>query len=524
MSGFQINTDVKIVENKTFLKKAQDLYPKLYYTERKALSTVKVVDDENGLHGVSVQKIGDYNGITEPMGKDDEIVLDFGNHYVGQLKFDIDFVGSPPDAPLLFEIRLGEMPVEVHKSLDLYDSWLSKSLIQQRQIHIDVPPHNYECDTRFAFRYLKIRVIDTSAKFKVTFSNIRVDHRTSADVSKLKPFEYTNPDLEAIDKASLKTLEDCMQEVFEDGPKRDRRLWLGDLYLQAQANYVSYDNIDLIKRCLYIFASQPTEQGFLSSCIFTREEIIPDDTYLADYWLHIINTVHDYYNHTQDKELVEEFWETMEKVLVYTRTFFNKETGVVDEREGWWSFFDWNEDLLKATSFNGIYAFTLNNFINLSKIFRPDTVASLEEELAAVRKASYDNFFDKEQGLFTAGPEKQISWHSQVWMILGGVVTGADAEAVLRKTIEVNPSVKLITPYAHHFLMEAMITSGMRKEASEHLRFFWKSQIDLGADTLWELYDPNDLKRSPYGDNLANSYCHAWSCTPTYFIRKNLVD
>lgn len=29
---------------------------------------------------------------------------------------------------------------------------------------------------------------------------------------------------------------DCMQSVFEDGPKRDRRLWLGDLRLQALAS------------------------------------------------------------------------------------------------------------------------------------------------------------------------------------------------------------------------------------------------------------------------------------------------
>ena len=27
-----------------------------------------------------------------------------------------------------------------------------------------------------------------------------------------------------------------MQDVFEDGPKRDRRLWLGDLRLEALAN------------------------------------------------------------------------------------------------------------------------------------------------------------------------------------------------------------------------------------------------------------------------------------------------
>jgi hypothetical protein len=36
----------------------------------------------------------------------------------------------------------------------------------------------------------------------------------------------------------------------EDGPKRDRRLWLGDLRLEALANYETYRNFDLVKRSL----------------------------------------------------------------------------------------------------------------------------------------------------------------------------------------------------------------------------------------------------------------------------------
>ncbi|WP_309121157.1 hypothetical protein [Paenibacillus sp.] len=36
-------------------------------------------------------------------------------------------------------------------------------------------------------------------------------------------------DLAAMDRIAVKTLQDCMQTVYEDGPKRDRRLWIGDL-------------------------------------------------------------------------------------------------------------------------------------------------------------------------------------------------------------------------------------------------------------------------------------------------------
>ena len=44
----------------------------------------------------------------------------------------------------------------------------------------------------------------------------------------------------------------------------------------------------------------------------------------------------------------------------------------------------------------------------------------------------------------------------------------------------------------------------------------------LGADTFWEVFVPENLDVSPYGDSIINSFCHAWSCTPSYFIRKYL--
>ena len=42
---------------------------------------------------------------------------------------------------------------------------------------------------------------------------------------------------------------------------------------------------------------------------------------------------------------------------------------------------------------------------------------------------------------------------------------------------------------------------------------------DSGADTFWELYDTKDPTASPYGGAVVNSYCHAWSCAPAYFLR-----
>ena len=46
-----------------------------------------------------------------------------------------------------------------------------------------------------------------------------------------------------------------------------------------------------------------------------------------------------------------------------------------------------------------------------------------------------------------------------------------------------------------------------------------RRMVELGADTFWEVFVPEDERASPYRTPLLNSYCHAWSCAPAYFLR-----
>ena len=72
----------------------------------------------------------------------------------------------------------------------------------------------------------------------------------------------------------------------------------------------------------------------------------------------------------------------------------------------------------------------------------------------------------------------------------------------------------------YHNYVDALLQVGMREKALAVLRFYWGGMADQGADTFWELYDPADPNASPYGGTIVNSYCHAWSCAPAYFLRK----
>jgi alpha-L-rhamnosidase len=85
-------------------------------------------------------------------------------------------------------------------------------------------------------------------------------------------------------------------------------------------------------------------------------------------------------------------------------------------------------------------------------------------------------------------------------------------------------TIKPGSPYLYHYVTDAMIHCGMKKEALALIETYWGGMVQAGADTFWEVYDPNQPRLSPYGNVLVNSYCHAWSCTPAFLLRSgNLV-
>ena len=64
---------------------------------------------------------------------------------------------------------------------------------------------------------------------------------------------------------------------------------------------------------------------------------------------------------------------------------------------------------------------------------------------------------------------------------------------------------------------------GMYAEALEYIKSYWGCMLRDGADTFWEAYAIGNPTLSPYNDPLMNSFCHAWSCSPSYFIRKYFI-
>lgn len=348
--------DFKMEINQDFINKAERLKPALIEKLVKPKKIINIKMGKNDWEVIDTKSIDEISNIS--LGKGDSICIDFGNHQVGYVSFKIKPIGSPPDAPAHLKIKLGETLCEIGEDSSTYNGGISSSWIKEETTHIDILPDEINMKRRYAFRYLEIKVLDTSPKYKVIVENVYCNFVSSVDMSEVDYLSNIDDDLIQIDKIALKTMQDCMQTVFEDGPKRDRRLWVGDLRLQAITNYETFKNNDLVKRCLYLFAGLTQNKGQIGACLFIEPKLLVDDTSLFDYSLFFISCLHDYYEATKDMEVLRELWAVayLQAKLALERVGTND---VVYDSDDWWCFLDWNEGLNKQAGAQGVLIYTL---------------------------------------------------------------------------------------------------------------------------------------------------------------------
>lgn len=518
---FQIHSDIKFNHNQNFLDKADKYKPELNHQVVNGKSIVEVVKDDTKLENAGTKKIGDISDLKEiGMTRDDKIIIDFGRHCVGKFSIHIEHQGSPMDAPLAFKLKFAEMPNEFNYRSEDYDGWLSKSWIQEELIHLDKLPVDLELPRRYSFRYVEISVIDTSPKWKAYFSNPKVVTQSSVNTESIQKLKLQDPELNEIYQTGINTLRDCMQDVFEDGPKRDRRLWLGDLRLQALANYASFNNTDLVKRCLYLFGGMTTKDGRISANVFTNPSYLPDDTFMYDYSLFFISTLYDLEKHEYDSEILKDLYPVAKRQWEYMQRFI-KSNGEVVQDEDYVTFVDWSTEFDKTTSTQAITIYALKQLIELAKMIEDPDKAKFEKQLTQLTEYAKSNLFDADKQLFVSGENKEINIASQVWMVIAHVMDDKTNHEIMTKTVKkLFPIKGIATPYMYHHVDQALFEAGMNDEAINLMKAYWGKMVKLGADTYWEAFEPENPDYSPYGSPIVNSFCHAWSCTPIWLLNK----
>lgn len=516
-------------QQEAWLQKAEACKPVLNKTIHHPVREVKIVADANAFQGFKAVEDGNINDLYSKSFKEKkEVVVDFGEHLVGNVSFKIKDIGPMQDAVLRFKVTFGEVPSDLGLPVEPYTGSLSRGWMQDFQCDVSYDGC-YTFNRRITARYMKIEAVGTSIYSDFCFDNITFEATTSAGKSKAQLASTTPQIFKDIARVSENTLKDCMQGVFEDGPKRDQRLWMGDLYLEALANTASFKEYNVTKRCLYLLAGLANpENGLLYSNMVEYPKPHAQQTFFVDYALSYILTLNDYLKATGDTETARDLWpvvknqintilaNAIDKNHLYSNTGYQFKGMMVSI-----VFFDWAPVTLdNHAAIQGLLAHSIDCAYNIAKVIgKTDDVKAYPATAKQLRKAGYKTYWDAKKQIVVSGKECQESYTATSWAVLGNLIKGNEAQKAIRNVMQSTTAIKPGTPYANHFLVAAMLHCGMNSEAKKYVEDYWGGMVRLGADTFWEYYVPDNHLFSSYnGYTLLNSYCHAWSCTPIYFI------
>ncbi len=516
-------------QQQAWLQKAEASKPVLNKTTHHPVREVKIVADANAFQGFKAVEDGDINDLySKSFKKKKEVIVDFGKHLVGNVSFKIKDIGPMQDAVLRFKVTFGEIPSDLGLPVEPYTGSLSRGWMQDFQCDVSYDGC-YTFNRRITARYMKIEAVGTSIYSDFCFDNITFEATTSAGKSKAQLASTTPQIFKDIARVSENTLKDCMQGVFEDGPKRDQRLWMGDLYLEALANTASFKEYNVTKRCLYLLAGLANpDNGLLYSNMVEYPKPHAQQTFFVDYALSYILTLNDYLKATGDTETARDLWPVVKNQIntilakaidnnhLYANTGYQYKGMMVSI-----VFFDWAPVTLdNHAAIQGLLAHSIDCAYNIAKVIgKTDDVKAYPATAKQLRKAGYKAYWDAKKQIVVSGKERQESYTATSWAVLGDLIKGNEAQKAIRNVMQSNTAIKPGTPYANHFLVAAMLHCGMNSEAKKYVEDYWGGMVRLGADTFWEYYVPDNHLFSSYnGYTLLNSYCHAWSCTPIYFI------
>lgn len=503
-----------------WLKEAAASMPELRRTEHHPVRIVRSVADSTAFQGWRMEPSEPIEALyASSLKQRRKVIVDMGEHMTGYFSLRVNHTGMPADAPIRLRITFAEVPAELNTPFDPYPGGLSRAWLQDETVTVMRLPATVRIERRVACRYVMIEVLAQSS-FDFRVEDITLEAVTSASGEAPALAEGTDPMIRRIYDTGLKTLSECMQTVYEDGPKRDQRLWIGDLYLESLANACSFGNHALTRRCLYLLAALADEDGWLHATVYEYPQPEPQyNQHTMDYSLLYGVALLEYLKATGDMTTARELWPVVARQIEIARTYLRDYLYDMQKQPQWWLVFDWKDDLDRHASVQGLMTFAVERGWELAQMVgRERDVRDWPDLVKRMRRASRRAFYDADAGVVVSGPQRQVSYLSQVWMILSGTLSPKEGARAMTAVLNDPTACRPGSPYAYHYVIEALIACGMRDEAREQLLEYWGGMVERGADTFWEVYDPMDDCKSPYGFYPVNSYCHAWSCTPVYFI------
>lgn len=420
------------------------------------------------------------------------LILDFGRELSGGVRI----LTYHADGKKSVRLRFGESVSETCAELGEKNAGNDHS---NRDFTVQLQSFSDMIFGNTGFRFLRMDTIgeDTALALKSIVACSDADEREEIGF-----FECNDETINNIWNTAAYTLRLCLHNGFLwDGVKRDRLVWIGDLYPEMKSAQCLYGQVPEVENSLRYAREQTPLPEWMNG--------IP----MYSFWWLIV--LCDNYFRNGKKEFVAENLGYIKSLVLQIARFVreNGETDFCYNFVDWPSHYDEGESFVKKqeelAGVNYLLRLAMEKTASLLRDFGERTCVC-EEVLSRLKKKSFDVRFSKSMAAL-------------------GILSGDDSKGLCNTLLD--KGAQGVSTFMSYQIFSAMGQLGEHDLALSVLKTYYGEMLRLGATTFWENFDiqeaenaasidsmPSADKTDIHGDGGAHCYkgfrhslCHGWS-------------
>lgn len=343
----------------------------------------------------------------------------------------------------------------------------------------------------------------------------------------VKPYEIDNELRRKIYETSVRTLQLCAHEHYEDCPWREQAMYIQDSRNQMLCGYYAFDNVEFARSSILLMMNGQWEDGLFELCFPAKVEFT-----IPSFSLSFPAIVLEYTQATRNTEIAETAFGTIERMLAFflTRLQENGLFKTVSDKT-LWHFYEWAGDLDgnffsedESEKVRNGYDVLINAFLSwacsktveiCNVLGRFDSAKYYQEIVSSINQAINRVFFDDKNKIYKTYEEgNSYSQLANALCILCGACPKEDLQTVAEKIAYGYDGWVENTLSMNIFRFDALLFADRKKYSAfvlQEIDKIYGRMLDCGATSFWE------TEKGASDFDGAGSLCHGWSAIPIYY-------
>lgn len=426
------------------------------------------------------------------------LTIDLGQELVGLEQFDWDL-----PAGTIVDIAYGE-----HLTDRRVRCLIGTRLFADRYIARG-GRQTYIMPRRVGLRYMELHIIPAAGDIVIYDAALRPRRAVLPPPSL---FSCDDDKLMAMCRNSVRTLELCMHEHYEDCPWREQALYAYDSRNQIlYGNYI-WNNFRFTAASLELLGKGLRDEGILALC--APDRIGPPICVFSFAW---VNEICEYVLYSGKRDLFERMEPVCRAIIDRVLTRFDGERGLyaTAPEEGIWHFYEWRVGISGdgATPGKPDALYNLYFLETLDLFAKTSGDQSYREKADALRKAVYAAYYNADKGCMMTYDGKPETFEvTQALALYNDCIPEAERARVIDGLLKKEHVAISYSSIRYYYAALVKESSEIRKYLAEKVWNDFGKMVQGQSTTMWE----TDIGEDDF--EFAGSLCHGWSALPLWYF------